>query len=298
VDSWNTAFSFVSISDDTTSPPAEIRLETAVAENGLMMTIEPQGARAKEMWTAAVGALHQLEIDSEKLDSQISGGAPTAAMYQDRGALRARCGRFKEAAADYLKALELDKNDIWIWYRSACILAYLEDKERYRDVCKGMLERYAKPEHPEYGERTAKAAMLLPSAFNDLPACTTLIDDALAAPGNLAFWFHIAKGLAEYRAGAEHYEAALDFLDQARQKHDPKGIATATCDLITAMILHKTQKQEQAQNTLGGALDIAKNIGNTPGVDDFGNQDLENRLIFEILRREAEGMINGGKPKQ
>lgn len=293
LDAWTSQDDFVEIIDNATSPPGELRVEWGLGTSRLIVSIEPIAPEADQMLAAARGSLADLEIAIDRHTKQITKGSATSAMYYDRGLLLGRTGRFKEAAEDFIKATELDPADHFRWYVRACTLAYLNDNERYRDTCKAMLQRFSDGGTAEVFDRMGKASLLLPPGYDDLPTSTKLVDRAVAAGGQYIHWFQMAKALAEYRAGKDHYEAALALIAIARPKYNPADPAAACCDLIGAMILFKTGQAAEATKLLQRAEQIIAKIGNTPGVHDFGQYGLENRLIYEILHREAEALIAG-----
>src|SRR6185503_4798374 len=52
-----------------------------------------------------------------------------------RAELLIHAGRFESAAADYGRLVALEAEEPWPWYVRACLLAYLDRKDEYREHC-------------------------------------------------------------------------------------------------------------------------------------------------------------------
>lgn len=296
LDAWSSQVDSVEVTDTASSPPSELRVEWALGTARLMVLVQPISPLADRMIATAKGPLSELELSVDVLSRQIARGKAEAGTYYERGSALARRGQFREAAEDFRKATELDPSEHFRWYLRACTLAYLHDEAQFRETCRAMLDRFRNANTPEACERIGKASLLLPGASADLPAAMKLIDRAIESPSAAQFvhWFQIAKALAEYRRGPERFDAATALLAAARSKHDPKGPAAATCDLIGAMIHVRQGDLQEGKQRMARAEAAVAAMGNTPGVDDFGNGGLENRLIYEVLHREAEELIKAG----
>jgi WD40 repeat protein len=59
-----------------------------------------------------------------------------------RGWAEAGLGRWKEAAADLLKAIELGSDDLMVWDGAAILCLWNRDRQQYRELCDGLLSRY------------------------------------------------------------------------------------------------------------------------------------------------------------
>src|SRR5688500_5646793 len=97
-------------------------------------------------------------------------------------------------------------------------------------------------------ERTAKTCLLLPHAGQDVSRLGRIIDTALAMPpqATVTPWLHFCQGLAEYRAGAGHYAAALRHLDLSRHAVS-YGDAEVTIAPPRAMCLHRLGRATDAR---------------------------------------------------
>src|SRR5213075_2142707 len=98
----------------------------------------------------------------------------------DRAYLLCRAGRFKDATADFDKAIELDPGDHWKYYMAAPVYLYAGDVEGYRRACRELVQRFGTSQTPEVGERVAKASLLEAEPKGDLDLFARLIGRAAA----------------------------------------------------------------------------------------------------------------------
>ena len=61
-----------------------------------------------------------------------------------RGMARAGLGRWKEAAADLLKAIEKGSDDHSVWNGAAILCLWNRDRQRYQELCDDLLRRFGK----------------------------------------------------------------------------------------------------------------------------------------------------------
>jgi serine/threonine protein kinase/tetratricopeptide (TPR) repeat protein len=220
-------------------------------------------------------------------------------LFYERAYKRAQLGQFDEAQRDLKRAIELDHGTHQAWYLLACLQAYANDLEGYRESARQMLAKYGGANRPEVAGRTAKAAALVEDAGIDVGRLRGLIARAAAVggPQQLESTYQLGRGLiVEYRGGTyseglveyrggDHVEA-LAALDEARGRNRSAG---ATADLLTAMCLHRLGQRSEAMECLKGATSRFDAEVPEPGADAQGN--LEDYLVFQVLRREAEAMI-------
>ena len=128
----------------------------------------------------------------------------------------ARAGRaaWRDAAADYSRALELDPNIHNSWFTLAALWPYLGDMEAYRQHRRRMLERFATTDDAAIAESTSKACLLLPPEPAELDQARQLSEYAVAmASPLLSPRAKLVQGLAEYRRG--HLREAIRCLHQS-----------------------------------------------------------------------------------
>jgi serine/threonine protein kinase/uncharacterized protein HemY len=232
-------------------------------------------------------------------------------VYSSRGLVMARFGQFKDAASDFERAMKLGPSDPmeihiddhWAWYLYGATVAYLDDHEAYKKHCKKIADNFKKKLfEPQILDRTAKVCFIHPDAVGDLSVPLDMSMRAVGMVANmppnenttqLAAWFHMAKGMGEYRAG--HFEESIKWISKSREqlKNSPEG--TATDDLFLAMAHQKVGKLPEAKMYFQRARDVIDKLPRA-GLADIGTSGVENWLICQTVYREATAMLGtGGK---
>jgi WD40 repeat protein/tetratricopeptide (TPR) repeat protein len=216
-----------------------------------------------------------------------------AAVLIERGSLRARLGRWKEAADDLAAGLRLDPNDHRNWYVSGAVSLQLGDRDGYRRACQEMLRRFGNTRDPMIAERTAKLCFVWPEAAGDLARPLRLAEEAASGTErhNLAPFFQAVKGFADYRAG--RYEQSLDPLQKSAERL-PDPIFKAQSLLYRAMALHSLRRAGEARQTLDQARKMLDGRPTTGG--DLGELWFDG-VFSQVLQREAQGLIDGPVPE-
>ena len=206
----------------------------------------------------------------------------------------ARTGRWKEAAADFLKLIELEPENHENYHLLAPLLVQSGDLDAYRRHCAQIVERFGKTNDPAIAERMAKDCLILPSSGADLDAVAEMADSAIAAgPDHWgATFFQFAKGLSEYRQG--HFTSAVQWMQKVLAMPGEFEFRDAQAYLVLAMAHHQLNQADEARAALaeGSAIIEAKpKVGSGAlGVD------WNDWLIADALRREAQALIEGQSP--
>ena len=162
---------------------------------------------------AGVGNLAEAgQLLTRSLTQADNSAALTVQILTDRANLRARSGRWEEAAADLARAIENDPTDEMLWLCLAGIQVQTGQLDAYRELCRKSLERFGRTTDPYTGDRIAKGCLILPGSGANLATITTMADAAVTEgqhTGDLP-WFQFCKGLAEYRQG--RFASAADWM--------------------------------------------------------------------------------------
>ena len=214
--------------------------------------------------------------------------------YVERAKLRVRAGQFKEADADFARAIALDGKDHWPWYYRGCLLAYLGDEKAYRAHCATMLARFGNSADGHVLDCTVKTCSLLPDGAGGDPVALDKIASGVWSTGSKdernITWFRLLKGMSEYRTGKPgNLDAAVNWLTGALAPDLPHR--TATAELYLAMTYHKLGRPDEAKKRLARAEDRVARLTPRPGVGDLAEGGIENWLICQTARREARAMI-------
>ncbi len=213
-------------------------------------------------------------------------GADDFRCWHNRGLAHWRLGHAKEAAADYEKTMTFpDYEQLYAWYTVIRARAQLGDAAGYRQACTNLLARW--------GDRLDP---------NDAAWLLVLAPDALADPGQIVqlaekaykqsptFLVRNTLGAALYRAG--QWEQAVQTLEQN------KGAAMGFDWLFLAMAHHRLSHGDKAREYLGlaSAWSERGQRENTPLSMAGESLNFDQRLEFQVLRREAEELLKGPIP--
>jgi serine/threonine protein kinase/Tfp pilus assembly protein PilF len=237
-----------------------------------------------------------VEIDKQfaVLRQRVQEHPDSAGPVEDLAAFEARFGHFAQSADDYAKAIKLDPQRHWNWYYRACLLAYLNDASDYRALCDAMLERFAGATDPSILDRTAKTCLLLP-VEPAAPGSPDPLDLAVRAlqqardDTNLRAWFNLCYGMALYRRG--NYQASTQPLQSALTPADATRRPMAI--FFHAMADQRLGHVAAAREQLAQAIrETDQNLPEATG-GDLGDVGVENWLMCQIARREAQALIAG-----
>jgi tetratricopeptide (TPR) repeat protein len=135
-----------------------------------------------------------------------------------RGEVALRLGRWKEAEADFMKAIERSSDKHYGRFLTASVCLLAGDEEGYRRLCHAMLAECARrrQEDPQSGSGTSKVCLILPVAGADLASAVRFAKEAMDhQPDNP--WNLVSQGMADCRTGA--YAAAVERLNQAIKRN-------------------------------------------------------------------------------
>jgi tetratricopeptide (TPR) repeat protein len=209
-----------------------------------------------------------------------------------RGHFRARRGHFREAAADYARAIELDPARVTDWHRLAVLLVESSQIDAYREHCRKSVERFRNTTEPFEAVVIAEACLILPDSGIELSVAVQLISlDVSATNHEEIAWFELAKGLAEYRQ--DHFTNAIKWM----QKLLDRGGGILERDALAETVLAMAQQRLKRTDEARAALANARKITDT-GPPKSDANDLGGRWYFLLtvraLMREAQALVEGG----
>jgi serine/threonine protein kinase len=206
-----------------------------------------------------------------------------------RGNSYSRLGRWRQAAGDFRRALDLDPDNQWTWYAAIPTLVEIGDLDSYRKRCLEMQERFESSDDTLLSERIAKLWLLTPKCPGDPAIPTRLVDRASAseatATKRLYYWVMSTKGIAEYRAGRP--AEAVPWLKKAIDAAPPTTLqCKALSGLFLSMALQRQNLQDPARQEYDRAAEILDRHQSQYG-GDLGAEWCD-WLMCQIIRREAE----------
>jgi hypothetical protein len=235
------------------------------------------------------------------LDGSMSGGSFEAQALEMRADLRARTGRFEEAAADLTRLIEIDPADHWNWFVLSPLLVHLGKDTGYDSMRTAMLDRFRDSEDALTAERVAKAALLRPLGEADSEMIQNLLK-TISAQGTQNQYanefrqyldgFKLCEAMAAYRLG--NYDEAVKLSHSVLNSSYPFFIPAGYA--VQAMGHHRSQRPFEARKALDAGRKVA--LERLPQLD---NPDLghiwNDVLIVDILLNEATELLSSPADK-
>jgi tetratricopeptide (TPR) repeat protein len=211
-----------------------------------------------------------------------------SARWHERSRLLGRLGRFDEAAEGFRKAVSLQPDNPTYWHTGLLpTVLQAGDLPEFQKLRSQELLRFKGTRDTLMAHRVSKFACLIPIAGEELQITEELADCALGS--DHPEWGAQSKGMAEYRAG--RYPEAIKFLTQSTQAPE-WAYSRTTADLLLSMCHDRLGDHAQATATLNRTTEKMDHEFSKPGVDDLIS--FQDWILCQVLRREAEGLINGG----
>jgi tetratricopeptide (TPR) repeat protein len=220
---------------------------------------------------AGAGKWAQAADEYSKVLANESGKA-NRATHNDAGRAYAELGRWKDAAAAFKRAYNLDsKNYETRQDLLRCYLA-LNDAASYQPLCKKLIEDYRKDQHPTIRNDVIWNAALLPGALPDYSEVLQIAAKLMDLKTAGATYFN-TYGAIIYRA--KHYSAAVNYLTKSIHAKAGKGDAF---DLVFLAMARHRLKQPGASDALKQAVALANEA----------NYNWEFRIEIQTLLDEAK----------
>jgi tetratricopeptide (TPR) repeat protein len=217
----------------------------------------------------------------------------SSGVLQARANFFARQARWKEAAADLSRALELSPDNHEVWHTLAPVLVQEGRLDLYREHCRKSLERFGNTTDPTTAERIAKDCLILPDSGADLVTVAKMTHTALTGknyPWDRA-WCRMLKGWADYRQGDFTSAAEWERKVLTPLTHDEPARNVEAC-LVQAMAYHQLNQPAKARAALAQGSQWAKPT--LQKLEDGGlGHDWGDWIIAQALLREARALIEG-----
>lgn len=212
---------------------------------------------------------------------------------------------WNNAAANYLKLTELNaKADSITWMASPTLWAYAGETSRHRESCQTMYERYQNSTLPNDTERCLKMMLLVENGPELPPEAVRKFYDSFS--GNLSddnrAWFLATQALLECRKG-DHAQARKRTDEAlALEEKTPNVLIKALAMAVRSLTFARQNEVAKARQQLDEVRQVmSKDLKMSWKADGRldastvlnGVSIAHDKLIPEILRREAEGLILG-----
>ena len=205
--------------------------------------------------------------------------------HRNRGYYHVGLRQWDQAAGEFARASELQPDDMYLWQFRAVAHLGAGDRDAYRRVCAGMLERFSKTQDPVVAYQVVYTCVLTQDALPEL-------DQILPVARVAAHWYPGSirvLAAAHYRAG--QYEKAVEHFQQAARVYRFR----AWDWFFLAMAQHRLGRAEEAQRCLAKAI-AWMGEADRQKLDDVGGTrpawgDWHDPLIVPLLRRETEALV-------
>jgi tetratricopeptide (TPR) repeat protein len=229
-----------------------------------------------------------------------------------RGNAHAELGRWEQSIADLTSAIDQDPGNADPQIGLA--LAYLAEGviDGYRKACSRLLREYGQRNDPRFINSVAWTCIVAPEALEDREAVVRCARAAMKGASKDSNKHDVLRtlGAATYRAG--QFEEAIGHLNDALKSlpepgakpdaADPGGVSPGPTPggdardwLFLAMGHHRLGHAEEARRWLDKAVaSINRATESRPEDTSSGSRiDWRTRLSYQVLRREAKGLIDG-----
>ncbi len=237
---------------------------------------ELRGCTALRRWQPAI---HHLSV-------RLQANPSSWADWDARGNCHAELRQWPEAAADFGKAVELQPDNVYLWYEQAASLLATGNTDEYRRVCAAMVKRFADTKDNGVASRMMYICVPVPDLGVDPAVLVGLAErGARSFAGNERI-----LGAALYRAG--QFDAAIKNLEKAAAVQTPKAWEW----LFLAMAHQRLNHADQARAYLKKATQLIEAIERTNPNDPLDKGPYwagwYERVEVGYLRREAEALLN------
>ena len=162
--------------------------------------------------------------------------------------------------------------------------------DRYRRLCRRMLDRFRVTNDPAIAARTAKYCLLLPLPGPEQEDAGRMAERSVAgATEPLRRWAGAAKGLADYRRG--RFADAVAAIEKAQAADDGRDWnlrVIAGC--VRSMAMMRLGSRDEARAALMKASGLYRsNVQQATALDP--GPFWADLLICEVLHREAEALV-------
>jgi eukaryotic-like serine/threonine-protein kinase len=209
-----------------------------------------------------------------------------------RAQLRARTGRWQEAAMDYSKLFQIEPQYHDISCGLALLLLQSGQHDAYRDQCRKSVERFGKTNDPLIAAELVQYCLTVPFSGVSPETLAKMTDTTLRANTNSSSitWTQFAESLLEYRQGHFNFAAAWAVKALASPGGNERDVEAGT-------VLAMSRQQLGQINEAGAALTKSAEIAESK-LPKLENGDLgdnwEDWIIAHALLDEARTQIAGG----
>jgi Flp pilus assembly protein TadD len=204
----------------------------------------------------------------------------------------AASGIWEKADAEYSAAIKHGDRSTSVWRRRALVLLKRSRPSDYRDVCTGMLDRFAETEDAAAAGTLIRTCVLAPQAVPDLAPLSKLCEKVQKDAESRRQMFPGTAGALLCRRG--EFEAAVRELGPAAHAHP--GPTAAYAWLFLAMSHHGRGETEMARDFLRKTAQwLDHDLPEKVRIFGFMPIPWDDILELQLIRREAESLIGANE---
>jgi serine/threonine protein kinase len=206
--------------------------------------------------------------------------------------LNGRRGRWHEALADAVVALENQPSDHYRYHVLAGLLAVTQDRVGYKNICQKLVAKFPSPTNPFIAERIVQDCLLLPNSGADSQLIDNLADSAITfGSGDASMpYFQACKAMSNYRLG--HFHDAAHWAQRAVNGPTAEAQAKAKAFAILAMSDWQMGEKGGAHEALARGEAYAPKLSAMADPVDLGESWVA-WLMARISLDEAATLIDG-----
>lgn len=228
---------------------------------------------------------------SEILTPTYRSGPKCVPVLKVRAEFYARAGRWREAAADAVRMIELQPEEHEHYHTLAPLLVAEGRDEDYRKLCAEIIRRFHEPADIFTADRMAKDCLILPGALPDLGRVALFADAVFRQGEGYGQWplFQVLKALSDYRQMKFSEAAAL-----AGKVGDSIPHAKVSALAVQAMAAFRQNEEGMGRTYLEEADALFE--ARLPKLEngDLG-QDWRDWIIARELLAEARALRDAGR---
>jgi hypothetical protein len=265
--------------------------------DGLTQVLRAEGKLAE----ASALAQEQIAKNEMALNEGLASQPGRFDLLLDRGYLRGRTGRWREAVADLSRVVELWPNQHGFFWFLATALVKSGDLDAHHRLCVQIRERCGGKESPDVAHLLAQACLIVaPSHQEDVVTGSRFADMGVRLyKGDLRLLaYQNAKALAEYRqelfaSAAEWASKALSQPQYATENEIRANCRRVQANMVLAMSSYQLHQPDESREVLTRGLEIADT--KLPKIEsgDFGPY-WPDWVFADMLMHEAKALIEGG----
>jgi tetratricopeptide (TPR) repeat protein len=245
------------------------------------------------------------QVLGEALSPAFSRNPASVKLLYQRVNIMGSQGRWKEAAADAARCIELQPSEHYYYHILAPLLIMNRNLPAYEQLCRKIQATFTNTTNPYWAERMAIDCLLRPNSVVDLNLADRMADTAVSLGSSKKDrlpYFQVCKAMSSYRLG--RYAEATTWANKSRDGSpvyigtDPWLVnnARAQASAVLSMANWELGRPAEARQMLAKSEALAPDIAFKRGVDNFTCPWID-WLITRIEINEAKAPVESQSPE-